>query len=151
MTRLDNWQTNLSELLKSRMAEPFHIERFNCLMWGFEAVQAVTGVDHYAPFRGKFKTAKGAAKVLRQVGQAETSVELLERLFGEKKPLAFARRGDIVAADVATLGLSLPSDVELFGPAIGVAYGLNSYFLGENGLVPVETLKLGPESYGFCC
>lgn len=147
--RLDNWQNNLSELIERRKPEPYHIAKFNCLMWALEGANAVTGIDHYAPFRGKFKTVRGAASVLRKIGQAKTSVEFLERTLGEKKPLAFMRRGDIVAADVTALGL--PSDLELFGPAVGVCYGPNSYFIGELGLVSVETLRLGPNCYGFHC
>ena len=151
MTRLDNWQTNLSDLIRKREAEPFDIVSFNCLMWALEGIEAVIGDDYYKPFRGKFKTAKGAAKILRAKGKVDTSAAYLEALLGEQKHMAFVRKGDIVVADVSDPALILPSDVALFGPPVGICYGEISYFVGETGLVSLQTLQLGLGSYGLSC
>jgi len=151
MTRLDNWQTNLSDLIRKRETEPFDIVKFNCLMWALEAVEAITGEDHYLPFRNKFKTTKGAAKILRTVGKVESSADYLETLLGERKHIAFVRKGDIIVTDYQDPLLTLPNDLELFGSPVGVCYGELSYFVGDVGLVSVNTLQLGPNTYGLHC
>lgn len=148
MDRLENWQSNLSQLIETKRNEPADIVTFNCLMWACLAAKAVNGSDHYSKFEGRFKTEAGAAKILRQIGKANSSVEYLESVLGDKKPLAFVRRGDIV---VPSNDLGLPSDFELFGPAPGVCYGSVSFFVGETGLLQFDTASLGFDSYGFSC
>jgi hypothetical protein len=149
--RLDNWQANLSDVIRERQFTSFDIVGFNCLMWACDAIKAVSGENHYAIFEGTFKTAKGAAKMLRQKGKAETSAEYLEALLGERKHVAFLRKGDIIVSETQDPLLTLPSDLDLFGPPVGVCYGDISYFVGETGLVSVHTLQLGPGTYGLHC
>jgi len=151
MNRLDNWQANLSDLIRKRQNQPFDIVNFNCLMWALEAVEAITGESHYSLFAGKFKTAKGAAKILRTKGKAETSAQFLEQLLGERQHIFFVRKGDIVVTDSEDPLLILPSDVALFGPPVGVCYGELTYFVGETGLVSLNTLQLGSNTYGLHC
>jgi hypothetical protein len=149
MMRLDNWQVNLSDLIRKREFEPFDIVSFNCLMWASEAVAAVTGVDPYLPFVDTFKTAAGAAKQLRLKGKSETSADYMAGILGEKLHLAFVKKGDIVAIESSLV--DMPADALLFGAPLGVCYGANSYFVGSAGLVAVPTLSLGPNTYGFHC
>jgi hypothetical protein len=151
MTRLDNWQANLSDLIRAREKEPFDIVNFNCLMWALEAVEAITGESHYKLFAGKFKTVKGAARVLRIKGKVETSAQFLENLLGERQHIFFVRKGDIVITDSQDPLLTLPSDVALFGSPVGVCYGELTYFVGEAGLVSFQTLQLGSNTYGLHC
>lgn len=151
MVKLDNWQADLSDLIRKRETEAFDICNFNCLMWACEAIEAQTGEDFYKPFRGKFKTAKGAARVLRQKGKSETAEGYLATLLGEPISKLFIKKGDIVVADPETPGLDLTSDLDLFGQALGVCYGAVSYFVGSAGLIAFPTLSLGSKSYGFHC
>lgn len=143
MARLDNWQSNLSGLIEAKRAEAFDFPNWNCLMWAFAGIEAVTGRDLGEAYRGKYANEKAAARLLRKVDGVKTSQELLEKHLGETRPVAFARHGDIVLVDPAGTGLELPQDVELFGPVPGICYGAVSFFVGETGLVPVETLRLG--------
>lgn len=143
MARLDNWQNNLSGLIEAKRAEPFDFPSWNCLMWAFAGIEAVTGKDLGLPYRLKYRTERQAAKLLRTVDGVKTSQELLEKHFGEARPVAFARAGDIVLVDPTETGLDLPADIDLFGPVPGICYGPISYFVGEVGLVEVETLRLG--------
>ncbi len=151
MIRVDDWQKNLTELIEAKRNVPYSITDHNCLMWALSGALAVNGVDYYKQFRGKFKTEKGAAKALRQIGKASSSVEFLEATFGKRNPLAFARKGDIVAAVNPQGQAELANNLALFGPPVGVCYGLLSYFVGLDGLITIETLKLGSNSYGFYC
>lgn len=152
MIRIDTWQTALTEAIEAKRAEPYSIVDFNCLLWACFAIEAQTGIDFYKQFAGKFKTPAGAAKTLRQIGQVETCADWLQRcLETEQKHIAFARKGDIVVADIDQAELAEVSDVNLFGAPVGVCYGFNSFFVGFDGLVVVETLELGPSSYGLSC
>lgn len=144
MARLDNWQTNLSSLIEAKRNEPFDFPNWNCLMWAADAIIAVKGVDILARYRGKYKSEKAAATLLRKLDKVTTSQALLEKTLNcEPQPIAFARYGDIVLVNPAETDLELPADIELFGPVPGVCYGPISYFVGDTGLVEVETLRLG--------
>lgn len=143
MARLDNWQNNLSSLVEAKRSVAFDFPNWNCLMWAASAIEAVKGQDILAAYHGKYKDEKAAARLLRKLDKVSTSQELLEKHLGEPKPVAFARHGDIVLVNPAETGLELPADIELFGPVPGVCYGAISYFVGETGLVEVETLRLG--------
>ncbi len=143
MARLDNWQNNLSAFIEERRNEPFDFANWNCMFWVYGCVEAITGQDYLEAYRGQFKTEKGAMKQLKKLDKVSSSQELIEKHFGEPKPVAFARMGDIVLVDPADTDLELPADAELFGAVPGICYGSISYFLSETGLIEVETLRLG--------
>lgn len=142
MARLDNWQTNLSQLIEEKRKEPFEFGTFDCSLWAGFAVEAVTGTNLYAPYLGKYTTALGALRKLKQNDDVSKPVEFFQKHFGEIQPIAFARKGDIVLAYTGNEQIDLPLEFEEFGPTIGICYGHTSLFLGEDGLVEVETLKL---------
>ncbi len=144
MARLDNWQNNLSELIEAKRNEPFSFPSHNCLMFVLDAVKAVTGQDYSKNYRGKYKTEKQAASMLRKVDNVKTTQQLLElKLNQTLQPISFARMGDIVLINPLEASLDLPTDIKLFGLVPGVCYGEFSYFVAEQGLIQVETLKLG--------
>lgn len=143
MSRLANWQTNLSSLIELRRHQLFHFPSHNCGLWALEAIEAITGNNHIELYKNKFKTEKGAAKLLRQVDKVSSTQEMLQKVLGcEPQPIAFARMGDIVIANETT-ALGLPGDMILFGHVPGVCYGSISFFVGEFGLVQIDTLQLG--------
>lgn len=143
MARLANWQNNLSSIINERREVGFDFAHMNCMFWVADVVKAITGDDFLAAYRGKFKTEKGAAKLLRKLDGVDTSQELLIKRFGPLQPISFARMGDIVLVKPDETELDLPADLELFGPVPGICYGTASYFLGYDGLVEFETLRLG--------
>lgn len=145
--RHDNWQAELSSYISALADTPFDIVELNCLKFACGAIKAQTDKDFYEPLEDRFKTIKGAVSTLRNVGKAETVSDFFEARLGDRKPLAFIRKGDIVVncAD-EPLG-----DLALFGPAVGVCYGSVCYFVGETGLVSLQTMRLGSDSYGFHC
>lgn len=143
MTRLTNWQTNLTALIEAKRAEPFDFPKHNCLMWAFDAIKAVTGKDLSLAYRGKYKDEKSAALMLRKIDDVKTSKALLIKKLSKTKPISFARAGDIVLVNPNKAGLELAGDIRLFGEVPGVCYGQTSFFVGEFGLIQVETLRLG--------
>lgn len=143
MARLVDWQSNLTAFIEEKRSEPFDFANWNCLLWVCACAAVVIGQDYCEPYKGKFKNELGAAKLLRKLDNVSTSLEFLEKYFDEPRTIAFARMGDIVLVDPADIDIELPADAELFGVVPGICYGSISYFLGETGLVEVETLKLG--------
>lgn len=143
MARLDNWQTNFSLYLEEKRNVSFDFALWNCLFFAVGAAETITGENPLQRYVGKFKTEKQAAILLRKLDNVSTSEQFLEKYYGEQKPVAFARIGDIVLVDPNETELDLCSDASLFGLVPGVCYGLNSYFLGENGLIDFPTLRLG--------
>jgi hypothetical protein len=93
--------------------------RHDCGLFCAGAVEAMTGDDPAAAFRGAYEDATGAAKVLRDKG-AGTLVGTVASLFDEKPP-AFAQRGDIVWN----------------GEAIGLCFGPVALFVSDGGLTRV--------------
>lgn len=141
MTRIDNWQSNLSAVINARREQSFMWGETDCTQFAFEAIKAVTGDDMAAPYYGKYTTAKGALKILQKVDGVKTPTALFEKYLGEAKVIAFARKGDVVTCDPKSIGYDAPDDAGAFGDVIGVCYGQMSYFVGASGLVAVQTLQ----------
>lgn len=119
VTRLPDWQDRLVAYLADRHA----VSRFgydhcadpaqdDCCTFAGGAVLALTGVDAMAEFRGRYRTAAGAARALRRYG-AGTLPATLDTKF-EPIPPAFARRGDLALVDGA-VGVVIGADAVLIG------------------------------------
>lgn len=141
LNKVDNWQMKLSCFLNESRSKYFDFPNWNCLTFAADAIECLTNFDLLAKYRSKYKTEKEAAKLLRKLDNVKTSQELFKKHFGEIKPVAFARIGDIVFCDDSSL-VDLPTDTRLFGPVPGVCYGNVSFFVGESGLISVDTLHL---------
>jgi hypothetical protein len=143
MNRIDDWQTKLAEFLDKAESKSFDFPTWNCAIFVADAVKVQIRRDLLKGIRGKFENEIGASKQLRRIFNVNTVQELFrQKLDTPLKPVAFARVGDIVfAGDAAPF--DLPIDIKMFGPVPGICYGQQSYFLGENKLIKVETLSLG--------
>lgn len=140
--RLDNWQTNLSSLIESKRNEEFKFGTFDCSLWACMAIEAVNGLVIHDRYLGRYTTPTGALKKLRQLDQVKQPIELFEKYLGERQAIAFAKKGDVVFTSNPDLDIELPVDFDIFGPVLGVCYGQNSIFVGEYGLLEVNTLQL---------
>lgn len=141
MERLPDWRANLSSLIEERRAAPHEWAVHDCGIWYADCRLVVCGEDPAKGVRGTYKTAAGAARVLRRHFKVERLEELTERLYGPLLPAAFARAGDPVLADLGAMGLADPSEGAL-GLSLGVCNGSLSWFTGEHGLVSLATLDL---------
>ena len=81
----------------------------------------MTGVDLYAPFRGKYRSANGAARALRRIGAGDLDATLTA-LLGEPFHPSRTHRGDIVAT----------------ADGVGVVATDFAWFVGDAGLVKVR-------------
>lgn len=69
--RLRNWPGRLAELVDSARARPFEWGSHDCCLWAANAVQAITGEDPAAAWRGSYSTARGALETLDALGGLE--------------------------------------------------------------------------------
>ncbi len=98
----------------------------DCCTFACDVIRDAGGVDYAAPFRGRYRTAAGAARVLRRFagGGLEAAAEKIAQDNGlEEVPPLMAQRGDFVLLDAAE------------GPALGVCLGATFIAAGPAGAV----------------
>ena len=93
--RLPDWEANLHAYLDSVAGAPFAYGRHDCALFVAGAVNAMTGHDFGAPFRGRYRSAAGAVRALRLYGAGDLPATLTAAL-GEPVHPSRAGRGDIV-------------------------------------------------------
>lgn len=119
--RVRDWQSRLAACLAERMARPFAWGSHDCVMFAADCVEACTGVDPAAGMRGTYKTATGAARVLKRVGGMEA---LAAEHLGPEVPPLMAQPGDV--------GIVRNAGVECFAVWTGSAW----HAPAETGLTP---------------
>ena len=102
MHRRVDWEVRLAAFFEQHRARVFAWGSWDCCHFAAGSVEAMTGVDPMPEFRGKYRTAAGAARALKRHG-AGTLSGTLDRKF-TAVPAALARRGDIIMSD-GLLGL----------------------------------------------
>lgn len=128
MRRLGDWEIRLRAYLERVRELPFDWGEdqkragvsHDCCLFSDGAVEAMTGESAMAEFRGRYRTAIGAARALRRYG-AGTLEATLTAKFGEPLPAALVMRGDIIMRDEPPIG------------AIGISVGPVGLFVGQEG------------------
>ena len=110
-----DWESRLVAYLEAASDRPHAYGRHDCLMFCAAAIEAQTGRDFAEGHRGAYRSAAGAARYLKRLGFRSIE-ELLDSVLSER-PVAFARRGDIVLAD------GIP----------GLCIGGEALFVGQEG------------------
>lgn len=130
LTRRPDWAARLHDFVDAVKRNAFDWQSLNCAEhWVGGAVLAMTDVDIAAPYRGTYKTAKGAAQVVRRKGfgnLADLLAEHLPEITGvDGEPfVGGATMGDIAA---------IPKD-DAFGFTLGIVNGEMILVLGETGM-----------------
>ncbi len=110
----------------ARRDVPFKWGVNDCALFACDVIREATGADHAAPFRGRYKSARGAVRVLKEFagGGLEETAEAITRAGGmaEVPPLT-AQRGDFILAETEA------------GPALAVCLGARAALVGESGMV----------------
>lgn len=125
--RKDGWRNLLIAHLSRVVRLPFEMGQHDCALFAAGCVEAMTGADYAADFRGRYKTLKGGIRVLRKAG-FDDHIALAASHFEEIAP-AFAGVGDLAAVDTPD------------GLALGVVQGAGVYVLGLDGLGVVSRLQ----------
>ena len=96
MKRLHDWPTQVAQFLLSKRNEPFQWGENDCCLFAADAIIAMGGEDVAEDVRGRYKTAIGARRIMKNLG-ANSVVELLVQRLGQ--PDGMLVRGAIVAVE----------------------------------------------------
>ena len=109
MKRVKNWDIKLWAFLEKAEGKSFQWGQHDCVLFACNCIKKITGLDVAKPWRGKYKTLRGATGLLRRIaggGLEEVAEKIAAANKFEEVPVNFARRGDVVLRD-SKLGLAL--------------------------------------------
>lgn len=136
--RRPDWPERLRKIIEAARTRPFSWGKHDCCLFACDAVKAMTGTDPAKPFRGRYKTKRGAFGALKRFaggGVLETAQKITDELAFSEIPVSLAGRGDVVLARV-------PMADGGEGDALGVVSmdAANAVFTGPEGMafVPVK-------------
>lgn len=129
--RREGWEARLWEILAAARERPYELGRHDCFRVACQVIEAMTGVDRWPQFEGRYATAREARRLIARHGRSFEAA--FDWFFGAANvPARYAQRGDIVAA----------AD-EAGEKHLGVCLGALSVVLGPAGLVNVPTIGCG--------
>ena len=120
LMRVDRWEIRLAEAIEAARHRPFQWGVHDCATWAMDVRFALTGDDMAADWRGRYRTANGAAKFMRKQGYADLREAAMDKLGAPLETVRLAQRGDVLL------------DPE--GEALGICAGRIGLFLTEGGL-----------------
>ena len=130
LTRLFDWQPRLHAWLRAVRQTPVRPGHHDCCLFGAGAIEAQTGIDIAAPWRGRYTTFAGGRRILRKAGYAD-HVALIAATLPEANVLT-ALDGDIAI---------VPTED---GDAVAVVQGAAVFVLtpsGSLGLSPMAPVQ----------
>lgn len=120
----------LATVIEDARKRPYKLGEHDCFRMACASVKALIGIDLWEQWGGRYKTRKGALKLIHTYAGAGFT-EAFSKLFGSSpvNPL-LARRGDILEY----------ADTE---EHLGVCIGARAAVLGEHGLefVPLSSCR----------
>jgi len=124
MIRRKDWPSRFAALVESVRLRPFAWGSHDCCTWAAAAVEACTGVDLAAPWRGTYTDEAGAAALVLELG----GLPKVAALAGPQlRAIALATTGDV--------GLVRWPDGVV---SLGVHGGYGWLCAGDQGLVHLE-------------
>lgn len=120
LTRLPDWRQRLDDYLDSIDGKPFRWGELDCALFAADCVQAMTGVDLAADFRGLYTDQEGAEAAIKVAGH-DTYAELVSSL------LPLAEGGKHMIGDVAVV------ESPAFGPCLGIVGGMHIHVMTLRG------------------
>lgn len=118
MQRLEDWPERMARALMDARTRSFEWAAYDCAVFSASIIEAMTGEDLLAPFKGQYNDAASAQAVLKAAGH-HSLYHYLVATFGTPIGALAARRGDVA--------LGQGED----GPALGIVCGKEALFLGE--------------------
>lgn len=100
LTRLPGWDRRLARAVSQIGTTPGIWGESDCLMTAAAGIEAVTGTDIMAPWRGRYKSESGAARLMRKEG-CKTVEDVFRDFFGlPEVGRLMAQRGDVGVVEV---------------------------------------------------
>lgn len=124
MERLPDWEDRLHAFVEANWSRPFAWGQWDCILMACSAVEAMTGTDPAAEYRGRYTDKEGAMLALRELGKG-TLIRTMNDVF-PRRPVGRARRGDLV----------------MFDGAAGVCMGAPALFVGEERLAEAAGVRM---------
>lgn len=118
--RLPDWKARLTAYLTQAAPRPYCLGQHDCALFAAGGVQAVTGLDPAAAWRGTYATKAAGLTALRRAGHAD-HIAATAAALPEIHP-ALAAPGDIAVVTDGGAG------------ALGIVQGEMVYVLREDGL-----------------
>jgi len=124
-----DWRARLGEYQATEARTPFEYGKSDCALFAAGALNAMTGTDPSANYRGRYTTLRGGLRILRKDGFRD-HVERAAALLTEVPPQR-VRVGDIAVVETAD------------GPSLGVVQGewVVVKTLSGLGFVPIDQAK----------
>lgn len=123
MTRRTDWRSALHSYLAANQDTPYSPGTWDCSMFAAGAVEAMTGTDYAADYRGEYETVAEGETLLAADGYAD-QVALVAAHFDQVPP-ALARVGDIAVVEqggVKGLGIVIGSSVAVVSDTRGIGH-----------------------------
>lgn len=117
--KTEGWQPRLVAYLAEVGRADFAYGRNDCALFAAGAVQAMTGEDFAAEWRGRYTTLRGGLRLLRAAGHSD-HVALAAAHF---PPVSRPRPGDLAVVQTAD------------GPALGIVQGASVYLRGVDRIL----------------
>lgn len=116
--KVTGWESILASAVETARGQDFVWGTHDCATWAFDLRRDLTcGDDTAALWRGRYRTALGATRVMRRLGWAsmpEAGVALLGTPLGNVR---LAQRGDLVLSpDATSFGVCLGAQVAFLAP-----------------------------------
>ena len=128
MNRVANWTTLLAAYIDERRDVPFTWGKADCCLFAADWVRLATDLDPAADLRGKYDSALGAGRIIKQRGGLGVMVACALIPLGFREvAISLANRGDIIVRDSGD------------GDCAGVVLGKESAFVGRDGLRFIPT------------
>lgn len=120
-------RAKLTAYLAEVARTPFSEGQHDCALFAAGAIQAMTGRDLAAEWRGRYRTTKGGIRVLRKAGY-NSHIAYAASLFEQT---VTPRIGDLAVVEAED------------GPALGVVQGTHAYVVGRQGLtlLPISAAR----------
>lgn len=124
--RVRGWRNRLAAHVAAAAREGYRPGAVDCALFAAGAVDAITGSDHRAAWKGRYRSLSSGRRLVRAAGHADLVALVASSL--SEVPVAYARPGDLAALAGAD------------GPALGVVQGEGIYVLTPGGLATVPLL-----------
>jgi hypothetical protein len=125
MNRYRDWAPRLNAYLIEVQGNQFELGVFDCCTFAAGAIEAMTGVDHMAEFRGAYDSWESSDEALQTLGAGDLLSTLTEK-FGEPVPGCRGIKGDLC----------------WFEGGLGIVLGVYAIFLSDQGLAYLKLSRL---------